>query len=105
MNLQTEISELRQTQTTFEFRANTFLADLVLLGLSVEVEESARAVQSLIATDLPHRALPLARTAYEAAQQLRRAHALDGARQAPRETRLRRSVPRSHLRKPVPDGR
>lgn len=69
MDLTAELSGLQQAQSTFEFRAETFLADLILLGLSVEVEESARAVQSLVATELPHRAFPLARTAYEAAQQ------------------------------------
>lgn len=69
MDLTAELTGLQQAQGAFEFNAETFLADLVLLGLSVEVEESARAVQSLLATELPHRALPLARTAYEAAQQ------------------------------------
>lgn len=69
MELADELSDLKALLSAFEFRGDWFLADLVLLGYCVEAEESAEAMELLLSTPQPHRALPLVRTAFESAQQ------------------------------------
>lgn len=69
MDLAEELADLESLLGSFEFRREWLLADLVLLGLCVEAAESAAALGHLLETPLPHRGLPLVRTAFESAQQ------------------------------------
>ncbi|MBW4481428.1 MAG: hypothetical protein KME14_02680 [Tildeniella torsiva UHER 1998/13D] len=68
-NLQNAIRILHKSQKAFRFSANTLLADIALFGLAFDVLDSAYAVEILSETRLPHRGYPIARTAFEAAQQ------------------------------------
>lgn len=48
--------------------ADHLVPDIALIGFLTEIDENVRAVEVVAASDLPHRAYPNARAAYEAAQ-------------------------------------
>ncbi len=67
--LRNAIRTLSRIQRDFQFLADSLLADIALFGLTFDVLDSARAVEIIAETEFPHRAYPIARTAFEAAQQ------------------------------------
>lgn len=69
MTLTKAIEELNKAQSDFKYRPETMVADIVLMGLTMEVYESAKVVEILANSDFPHRAFANARNAFEAAQQ------------------------------------
>lgn len=67
--LEQSIGILRRCWDSFPARAEHFVPDLVLKGLSLDALENAEAVQTLVQTGRGARAFPSARATYEAAQQ------------------------------------
>ena len=64
-----ELTRLRRALEAFAYRPEWFLSDLSLRGFCLEAVESMTALQLLLPTNHAHRAIPLARLVFEAAQQ------------------------------------
>ena len=63
------LSELDTALATFRLEPRTIVADLVLLGLALEVQAQSRAALTLAKARQPQCAMSNARVAFEAAQQ------------------------------------
>jgi hypothetical protein len=68
MGLDEAITQLRDELAAFECRPYTLLPDLVLFGLLADLLDSATAVAHVALSNVPHKAYPNARAAFEAAQ-------------------------------------
>lgn len=68
MNFDTHLRRLDDALSKFSCAPATLASDLVLLGLAADVADSARAASFIADSPLPHKAYPLARLAFDGAQ-------------------------------------
>jgi len=69
MDIDDALTALQQVIDDFRFAASSLVADIALIGLGIDVLEAGQAVRTLAGSQLPHRAYPCGRQAFEAAQQ------------------------------------
>jgi hypothetical protein len=70
MELTRQLEQLDSELRTFACRPSSLVADLVLVALATDLLETGLAVREASRTELPHKAYPNARLAFETAQNL-----------------------------------